>query len=244
MTYSILARDSKTGEIGLASTTVSLAVGGLLPFFSRNGSIAISQAYALPSLGRVMAEELDAGRSLTEAIEAAKNTDPHIEFRQLAILSPDGEFVVHSGSTCRPWTGDLRGKDCLACGNVLAGQEVLTAMVKAFEEREGESLAERLICALEAGRDAGGQTANGRHLRERSASVLVKKSLHEAPVDLRVDVSETAVEDLRRAKMAVDFSEPYVSVRASEPEKCPSVVDFEAGLDLPTWFPRALESSN
>jgi len=241
MTYSIFGADLKTGEIGLASTTVSLAVGGLIPFFSKSGAIAVSQAYAQPSLGPVMVERLDAGASLEDAIEAARSSDQYFEFRQVAIITLDGGVAVHSGATCRPFTGHLHGNNCLAFGNVLSGEEVLREMVREFEKKEGESLTERLVCALEAGRDFGGQAINGNHLRERSASVLVKNYHHEKVTDLRVDMSEHAVDDLRRTKIAVDLCEPYLRIRAEDPENCPPVIDFEQSLTAPKWFITALD---
>ena len=156
MTYSILARDAATGERGVAVTTTSIAVGGLCPFYSLAGDIFVSQAFARPESGLALARLSLGGTGFGECMEILRAEDPHFERRQLALLRTDGDPDVRTGAACRPYAGHLRLPGMAVFGNFLAGPAVLEGMAAAFAAAEGESLAERLLRALEGGRDAGG----------------------------------------------------------------------------------------
>jgi uncharacterized Ntn-hydrolase superfamily protein len=108
-------------------------------------------------------------------------------------------------------------------GNVLAGEGVLSAMAAAFGDNGGEDLDERLLRVLEAGRDAGGQqTADGTHLNERSAAVIVHGHRDYGHIDLRVDAHETAVEELRRVHGVYKPFVPYYQLRHDDPARTPA----------------------
>ena len=231
MTYSILARDAVTGERGVAVTTASIAVGGLCPFYSLAGDIFVSQAFARPESGLALARLSLGGSGFRECMEALRADDPHFERRQLAMLRTDGDPDVRTGAACRPHAGHLRRPGVVVFGNFLAGPEVLEGMVDAFAAAEGESLAERLLRALEGGRDAGGQAdGTGIPHRERSAFLRVFGRWGEqalSAVDLRVDLHAHAVEELRRLYGICAPVAAYNRLRADDPDNVPSLHAWE-----------------
>ena len=232
MTFSIIGHCRRTGNIGVASTTVSLAVGGLCPFYSTAGDIVISQAYANRKLGLDTLRLVNAGRSNESILEEARALDDDFEYRQLAILRRDGAMICHSGATCRSWAGHMLGDDCIAFGNALAGEQVVTAMTETFAAVAHESLSERLIRALEAGRDAGGQvTAEGLHFDERSAYLKEYGEDSDpavAPIDLRVDICPQAVVELRRLFDMFTSVPSYNHLRGTRPHETPAIHEWEA----------------
>lgn len=242
MTYTILATDRDTPQVGIGITTLSIGVGGLAPFFSADGDIVTTQAYARPDLGPVMFRRLNLGQSADDSLAAAlaHDGDNHV-YRQLAIIRRSGEHVCHTGGACRPWAGHVDGDGWVVMGNVLKGPGVLDAMAEAFTASAGEALAERLLRALEAGRDAGGQaTADGRHLRERSAMVRVLADDLLPVVDLRVDLHDQAVGAARRLATTYGAIGPYNDLRSRQPAATPAIPEWEAehlaGMSVPSPF--------
>jgi uncharacterized Ntn-hydrolase superfamily protein len=238
MTYTILAADRR--HVGIGITTLSIGVGGLAPFFSPGGDIVTSQAYARPDLGPVMVRALNDGRSLDDALAAAigHDGDDHV-YRQLAIIRRSGEHVCHTGARCRPWAGHIGGDGWVVLGNVLKGRRVLEAMADAFTAAAGEALAERLLAALEAGRDAGGQAMpDGRHLRERSAMVRVLADDLLPAFDLRIDLHAEAVAEARRLATTLAAIGPYNELRSTRPAETPAIPAWEAehleGMSVPS----------
>src|SRR5690606_15228188 len=110
-----------------------------------------------PELRVLGARLLAAGHPAGQTLAMLKDADPLSEYRQLAVLDAEGRGAAYTGGRTRPWAGHLIGKGYVALGNVLAGGHVADAMAKAFEAAAGRPLADRLMLALEAGRDAGGQ---------------------------------------------------------------------------------------
>lgn len=232
MTFSIIGHCHHSGNIGVASTTVSLAVGGLCPFYSAEGDIVISQAYANRKLGLETLRLVNAGRSNVTILEEVRALDNDFEYRQLAIVRRDGAMICHSGSTCRSWAGHIEGHNCIAFGNALAGEHVVTAMTEAFAAAAHESLSERLMRALEAGRDAGGQVATeGLHFDERSAYLKEYGEDSDpaiAPIDLRVDICPQAVTELRRLFDIFTSVPSYNRLRGTRPDETPAIHQWEA----------------
>jgi uncharacterized Ntn-hydrolase superfamily protein len=232
MTFTIAGRCRRTGEAGLASATVSLAVGGLCPWFTSSGDIIASQAYASKRNGVRMYQAMEQGRSAAEAMALPQAEDEHIAYRQLLILPRQGEPVAFSGERCRPWSGHLLEDDCIVAGNVLAGAGVIGAMQEAFHAAAAHGLGERLLRALEAGRDAGGQAMpGGAALTERSASLCVLGGGGDAAVrllDLRVDMHGSAVHEMRRLFEIYDTYGPYSDLRDTDPARTPPMAAFEA----------------
>ena len=223
MTYTIIARCEETKRLGIGIATYSLAVGGYCPFSSRGVAALSTQAFANPALGPLALTSLDASRSPGQVMFDLAAADPGFEYRQVAILALNGAVAVHTGSKCRRWAGHETGNSFAAFGNVLAGPSIVTAIAQAFQDSAGEGLPERLLGALEAGRNAGGQAgADGAHLAERSAALMVKGEDINRDIDLRVDLHDDAVTELRRVYAGYAPYVDYYALRASDPANTPA----------------------
>ena len=223
MTYTIIGRCSRTGRLGIGITTYSLAVGGYCPSVRSDVGAVSSQAYASPQLRGLAVQLLQRGLSPGEVLERLEAQDPDFRFRQVGIVGVDGAGAAWTGSETRPWAGHVTGEDFVAMGNSLTGQDTVDRMADAFEEDPALELDERLLHALEGGRDAGGQSnLQGEHLAERSAGLIVETPGALVPLDLRVDVHEQAVDELRRLHAAYSPYMPYYELRATDPPNTPA----------------------
>jgi uncharacterized Ntn-hydrolase superfamily protein len=231
MTYTLLARCPRSGALGIGVATYSLGVGGLCPVVVSGVGAVASQAFVNPTLKTLGASLLRAGHPAAQVLEMLRGADPHFDFRQVAVLDRRGDAAIHTGPRCRAWAGHVTGPGFVACGNVLRDEGVARAMAEAFATAPDAPLAERLLRALEAGRDAGGQVGGTGPLPERSASLLVHAAEEEhALIDLRVDGHATAVQELRR--LYDEFS-PYVAFHAlrwRDPGSAPPQERFVATL--------------
>ncbi len=151
-------------------------------------------------------------------LDELKANDPYHEYRQIAVIDRTGRTVAYSGPKNRGWAGHRIGEGYVAMGNVLAGEQVIDAMAKAYEATADLAFERRLLAAIEAGRDAGGQTGNDGHLTERSAAVMVYGDYDHAELDLRVDLHDTAVEELRRAFEEYELYRGYYKERSKNPK--------------------------
>jgi len=195
-TFSILAIDAETGEIGVATQSKIVAVGAIVPFASAGAGAVANQAYANSGYGPLALRALAEGTPPSEILDLLVQEDPLKDRRQVALICPEGRRAAFTGASCLPWAGSLEGEDCIAAGNLLVGPEVLEAMVREFEEAEGV-LAERLIAALHAGELAGGD----RRGRQSAALLVVQEDWGYGGIgdrfrDLRVDDSETPIDAL------------------------------------------------
>ncbi len=223
MTYTVIARCARTGQLGIGIATYSLAVGGYCPAI-RGGLGAVStQAFVNLKLGTLALRLLEQGFAPAKVMAELIDDDPRIAYRQVGIVDGAGGVAVHTGARTRPWSGHLTGHGFITMGNVLAGAGVIEAMAAAVAADPGADLDERLLAALEAGRDAGGQqTAEGSHLNERSAAVITHGHRDHGHIDLRVDAHETAVEELRRVHTIYKPFVPYYQLRHDNPEDTPA----------------------
>jgi uncharacterized Ntn-hydrolase superfamily protein len=227
MTYTILGRDPSSGELGIGIATYSLAVGATCPEVLQGVGVVTSQASTNPAIGQVLIELLQRGTDPVSALEQSLANDSHPESRQVALLTPEGAPLVHSGGDTKPFSGFASGENCVAVGNFLAGSDVVEQMVRAFgDDRTPAPLAERLILALEGGKNAGGQNeTDGTHLSERSACLMVAAPGEPFPVDIRVDFSGDAIPALREAFAAYDTLHRYYIARAENPTGLPYQYD-------------------
>ena len=222
MTYTLIGRCPRTGRLGIGITTWSLAVGGYCPYIKSNLGALSSQAYADPRLGYLAMRLLELGYSPAKVVEELRGHDPHYEYRQVGIVDRDGVAAVHTGSDTRPWHGHITGQGYVAMGNTLDSERVVEAMARAFEETEDLDLDERLLRSLEAGREAGGQKAAYPKAanQDRSAALIVYELEEYALMDLRVDVHQAAIQELRRVR---DEYAPYIpryyDLRVKDPER-------------------------
>lgn len=222
MTFSIMGHCARTGLVGAAVATYSLAAGGRDLFVGHGVGALSSQAFASPALGALALRLLGLGLSPAKVLLDLAGHDPDFEWRQIGIVDAHGRAAVHTGPNARKWAGHVIGDGFVAMGNVLAGQRVVEAIAAGFLAEPERDLDDRLIRALEAGRDAGGQANDqGEHLTERSAGVLVRAPRNVDDVDLRVDAHDSAIHELRRVHGLVGEYRPYYRMRALEPRTTP-----------------------
>ncbi|NYE19400.1 DUF1028 domain-containing protein [Microbacterium immunditiarum] len=197
MTFSIVARDSRTGALGTAVTTTVTCVGALAPHVSRDAAVS-TQAYVNVDLGLATLELVAAGETVEAAMRGALARDHHVEQRQLVGIGASGEGFAFTGSEVLADSGHLVADDHAVAGNLLVSTEVLEAMSRAFASSDGEEFTSRLIGALEAGLAAGGERDSSDFAETYgSAAVLVASPEPKGFHNLRVDASLTAVADLR-----------------------------------------------
>lgn len=224
-TFSIVARDPASGMFGVAASTKFPAVGVLVPY-ARSGVGAIAtQARVNPLLGYDGLDLLERGHDAEETLDILLDSDPEPEQRQVGIVDARGNAAAHTGTDNDPWRGHVTGENYAIAGNLLAGEEVVFAMARAFEATVGEPLAERLVRALEAGQAAGGDK-RGR----QSAAVYVVLDQPYPYVDVRVDDHPDPVAELRRVYEVVK-EEMIPAIEALPTRKKPKG-DFEETPDL------------
>jgi uncharacterized Ntn-hydrolase superfamily protein len=206
VTFSICVRESYTDEdgeeqtrFGVAVTTRLAAVGTLCPFVSEHGAVA-TQSVVNVDLGRRGIEYVDDGLAVEDALQALLNADEGEPERQLHGVDADGEFAF-SGAECGEWFGHEVGDSYTVAGNLLTGPDVVADTAAAYEDgRDGEApLAERLIDALEAGHDAGGDKRTELAIQSAALQVATTEDRPADPYydDLRVDATGTPIADLR-----------------------------------------------
>ncbi len=193
MTYSIVARDPGTGEMGVATQSQAFAVGSSVPFALPGHGVIATQSMAEPMYGSVGLDLLRGGFTAQEVLTALSSVDPQPERRQVAVLGVTGDLAAYTGRSCVEAAGHLVGDGCVALANMAASPAVWTAMVERFEKSAGP-LSQRLLNALQAAEEAGGDF-RGR----RSAAIMVIRASttgrpwHDMVVDLRVDDSPDPV---------------------------------------------------
>ncbi len=201
-TFTAIARCPRTKRLGIATATRSLAVGSRVPFVRpRRGAVAI-MAIADTRLGLMAQRLLKLGYKAPGVIEQLVAGDPYYEYRQLGVIDDDGFAAARTGSQNRDWAGHHVHDNFIALGNVLLGEHVLTAIADGYNANPDDEIEDRLMAAIEAGRDAGGQ-----HGGQRSAAIVVYEDKDYARVDLRVDAHEEPVGELRRV---FDFYKPAI----------------------------------
>jgi len=209
MTYSIVARDASTGELGIAVQTCYFGVGSIVPWARPGVGAVATQAMAEKAYGPRCLEALGSGADAGEALAQAQALDPMPALRQVAVIGAGGTTAVATGEMCLDHAGHAVGDGYSAQANMVSSPEVWGAMATAYERAIGP-LPRRVLAALEAGEAAGGD-ARGR----MSAAVLVVDGqVAEDPggglvVDLRVDRSEDPLGDLARLLDAADAFAAY-----------------------------------
>lgn len=212
MTFTTIARCKRTGMLGLATATSSHAVGVRVPFVKeRCGAVAI-MAKADQRLGAVALRLLDIGYKAPGVIEQLVAGDPFPEYRQLGVVDDDGFAAARTGTENSDWCGHRTGDGYVVLGNALSGEQVIDAMEQAFLADPDEDLEERLLRAIEAGREAGGEP-----IGQTSAALLVHDQKAFSRVNLRVDIHAEPVGELRRIFDIYRPAIPYYDARQLDP---------------------------
>lgn len=192
MTFSLIGRCARTGQIGAAVTTSSIAVGARCTYAAAGVGAVLTQHRTDPRLGPRGIELLRSGCSAQETLDALVASTSLARWRQLAVLDAAGNTAAFSGARTKPQMSEAPAQDVCAVGNILANAMVPAAMLRAFQSDPSALLAERLLYALEEGLAAGGE--NG---PVRSAHLLVVERESFPLVDLRVDWHDTPIAELR-----------------------------------------------
>src|SRR3954463_10153409 len=193
-TYSIVARDPDTLELGVAVQSHWFSVGSVVPWLRPGVGAVASQSVPQPGGGPRLLEALE-GMGAQDAMRMAIAGDDQRDVRQLAVVDARGEVAVHTGAGCIQHAGDAAGTAFSCQANMMATPEVWGAMAASFESSSGP-LAERLLPALEAGEDAGGDVRG----RQSAAVVVVppEGEAHVRAVDLRVEDHAEPLRELSR----------------------------------------------
>jgi uncharacterized Ntn-hydrolase superfamily protein len=193
MTWSIIARDTRSGEIAIGVATKFFAVGSRVPFLRAGVGALATQALVNPLYGRRGLALLEIGVPSEDVVRLLTGADAGRGTRQLHVMDVEGRFAAHTGADCVDWAGSLRGKDCSCAGNMLAGPRVVAETVKAFESSSHLPMARRIIAALRAGEAVGGDKRG-----KQSAALVIASTEEYSDLDLRVDDHADPLAELER----------------------------------------------
>ena len=197
-TYSIVARDLKTGELGVAVQSHYFSVGPIVPWAESGVGAVATQSLVLVDYGPRGLDLMRSGMTANQALDSLLKADAHNEGRQVAMVDAKGNVAAYTGSKCIPDAGHLTGAQFSVQANLMANATVWPAMKAAFEKAEGD-LAERLMKTLEAAQKAGGDIRG-----KQSAAILVVrgqptgKPWMDRIFDLRVEDAVDPLKELRR----------------------------------------------
>lgn len=231
-TFSIVGHDPASGDLGVAVASRFLAVGSVVPWVEDGVGAVATQSYANTSFGPRGLVLLRDGWSPREAVERLLGEDPEREFRQVGMVDAKGRSFSATGGECIGWAGSRSGEGYAVQGNILVSEATVDAMVAAFGETRGE-LAERLLAALEAGDQRGGDSRG----RQSAALLVARKGkgyggFNARYVDLRVDDHADPVGELRRLLQLHLGRDPITMARAAERrgDGAGALAILEAGL--------------
>lgn len=202
--------------LGAVVTTSSMAVGSRCAWAEANVGAVLTQHRTDPRLGPRILDLLKRGSSPDSILLDLGRAEPDLRWRQLAVIAADGRAAVFNGARITSVKNAMLGRNCAAAGNILRSTTVVDAMISSFEQNEDQSLAERLMRAIEAGDAAGGELK-----QLKSAALLVVHRESFPFVDLRVDLHSRPLVELRFLwELYEPAADTYV-VRAVEPDKAP-----------------------
>jgi uncharacterized Ntn-hydrolase superfamily protein len=229
VTFSIAARSADGSTYGVAVASKFLAVGAVVPAACADVGALATQAWAnlayRPDGMRLLRE----GKSAQETLDTLVAGDEGRDVRQAGVVDAQGRSATYTGTGCTPWAGGLHGDGYAIQGNILTGEDVVLAMETAWQTSDPEaSLARRLLEALAAGDQAGGDSRG----RQSAALLVVKEGagyggLDDIAVDLRVDDHTEPIPELERLLTLVEL---YLTA-STEEEKVPVTTELEEELE-------------
>jgi uncharacterized Ntn-hydrolase superfamily protein len=199
-TFSIVAADPATGEVGVAVQSKYFAVGSVVSWAKAGVGAVATQAACVAAYGPRVLAELEQGHSPEHALRRVLSDDDGRETRQLGVVTAAGEAAAWTGSECNAWAGHVVGDGFAVQGNILAGEAVVHEMARAWEQTGG-SMPERLVAALDAGQGAGGDKRGQQSAAvyvERVGAAAETRDAVDRTCDLRVDDHEQPIAELRR----------------------------------------------
>src|SRR3989475_9584223 len=197
-TFSIVAVDPKAKDLGVAVESKFVAVGAVVPFAAARVGAVATQAYANTAYGRDALAMLKRRIAPKDVVKKLVTEDKEAAQRQIGVVDARGRASSYTGKECFPWAGHVVGRNFAAQGNILAGEEVLKALARAFEVTQGD-LPVRLLAALSAGQRAGGDKRG-----QQSAALLIVRQgggyagFNDRWIDIRVDDHPAPIEELIR----------------------------------------------
>ncbi|MEK3933870.1 DUF1028 domain-containing protein [Sporosarcina sp. FSL W7-1349] len=197
-TFSIVGFDPETNELGVAVASKFLSVGAVVPYAKAGVGAVATQSWANLEYGTKGLELLESGDSPEEVIEELTKSDERKSYRQVGIVDAKGNSATFTGEDSYDWAGGKTGKNFAVQGNILVDEGVVDRMSEAFLGASG-TLADRLLKALKAGDDAGGDSRG----KQSAALLIVKENgsyggYNDKYIDLRVDDHEEPVKELER----------------------------------------------
>ncbi len=214
MTFSIVGRCARTGMVGMAISTSSIAVTGRCAWVRAGVGAVATQNVTDPVLGVQILDLMEEGAPPELAIREVVAGARHVAYRQLAAVDRHGRAAHYTGAKALGTANAASGPDCAAAGNILANRDVPAAMVRVFESDGDVHLAERLLRALEAGLVAGGERGS-----VHSAGLVVAADQLWPVVNLRVDWAEAApINQLRALWEAYEPQMQDFVTRALDPD--------------------------
>lgn len=212
MTWSIVAKDLKTGAIGIAVTTCAFAVGARVPFgAARIGAVA-TQSFVNPLYGIDGLSLLKEGYSAEEVLALVTAADPGKALRQAHVIDRDGRTAAFTGDECVPWCGSVSAPLVSVAGNMLANASVVEDTLATYLAQSTLDFDDRLIAALEAGQRAGGDKRG-----KQSAAIRIWTSDEYPAIDIRVDDHAEPLIELRRLWRVAH--QRYVPFQAAGPSR-------------------------
>ncbi|WP_128476099.1 DUF1028 domain-containing protein [Halorussus pelagicus] len=205
-TFSIVARDPETEAVGVAVQSKFVSVGSVVPFASADAGAIATQSFANVAYGPDGLDLLREGQSAEEVVEELTDDDPEAPQRQVGVVGRDGSVAAYTGEECFEFAGDRQGESYTVQGNILENEATLDAMEDAYRDTEG-GLPEKLIAALHAGNEAGGDKRG-----EQSAALYVVKpeggydGKNDRWIDVRVDDHEAPIDELERVFKLYDVT--------------------------------------
>lgn len=198
-TYSIVARDAKTGEMAVGVQSHWFSVGPLVAWGKSGVGVVATQSFVNPAFGPEGLKLLNKAYTPEEALESLINNDEARDYRQLAILNKSGQNAVYTGKNCVAEAGHISGENFSVQANMMLNDKVVPEMAKAFTENINLPLAERVLRVLKAAQKAGGDIRG-----KQSAALIVvgpdkvEEVWKDKKIDLRVDDHENPIEELDR----------------------------------------------
>jgi len=214
MTFSLVGRCARTGRLGAAVTTSSIAVGSRCQHARAGVGAALTQHRTDPRLGPLALDLLARGFTADEAMKAIVAATPYRNWRQLAVIDAAGRTAVYSGAHVRGARGEAQGRDCAAIANIVRSETIPRTMVERFERSPDRPLAQRLVEALAAGEAAGGE-----RVPVMSAALIVVDKESFPYVELRVDDHLTPIVELSRLRSLYQTEADAYVTRTVDPEQ-------------------------
>lgn len=197
-TYSIVARDSVTGEMGVAVQSHWFSVGSLVTWGEAGVGVVATQSFVDPAYGPLGLELMRAGKTASQALEGLLASDPGKDVRQVAMLDAKGNVAAHTGKKCIPGAGHIIGEQFSVQANLMLNDKIWHAMAKAYRETKGD-LADRMLAALDAAQEVGGDIRG-----KQSAAILIVSGKNtgrpwiDRTMELRVEDHPEPLKELRR----------------------------------------------